>query len=94
MNFQVGDLVLAKLTGILRNPTVHKGLVRRYECPFKVLKRVGTMAYRIELPSTIRAHPVFHVSLLKPYHQDELDPDRGKSHRAPVEVKVSYDNEV
>ena len=94
VNFQVGDLVLAKLTGILRNPTVHKGLVRRYEGPFKVVKRVGTMAYRIELPPTIRAHPVFHVSLLKPYYQDELDPDRGKSHRAPVGVKVSYDNEV
>ncbi|KAK8716654.1 hypothetical protein V6N13_043959 [Hibiscus sabdariffa] len=94
MNFQVGDLVLAKLTGILRNPTVHKGLVRKYEGPFIVVKRVGTMAYRLKLSSTIRAHPVLHVSLLKSYHQDETDSDRGKSHRASVRVKVSYEKEV
>ncbi|KAE8703426.1 hypothetical protein F3Y22_tig00110469pilonHSYRG00022 [Hibiscus syriacus] len=93
VNFEVGDLVFAKLSGILRNP-YHKGLVRRYEGSFKVLKRVGTMAYRLELPSTIKAHPVFHVSLLKPYHQDEDELDRGKSHRAPVGVKVSYEIEV
>ncbi|KAE8692579.1 hypothetical protein F3Y22_tig00110831pilonHSYRG00022 [Hibiscus syriacus] len=78
---------------ILRNP-YHKGLVRRYEGSFKVLKRVGTMAYRLELSPTIKAHPVFHVSLLKPYHQDEEDLDRGKTHRAPVGVKVSYEKEV
>ncbi|KAE8731731.1 hypothetical protein F3Y22_tig00002684pilonHSYRG00048 [Hibiscus syriacus] len=93
VNFEVGDLVLAKLSGIMRNP-YHKGLVRRYEEPFKVLKRVGTMAYKLELPLTIKAHPVFHVSLLKTYHQDEEELDRGKSHRAPVGVKVSYEREV
>ncbi|KAE8657632.1 hypothetical protein F3Y22_tig00116984pilonHSYRG00043 [Hibiscus syriacus] len=79
VNFKDGDLVLAKLSGILRNP-YHKGLVRRYEGLFKVLKRVGTMAYRLELPSTIKAHLVFHVSLLKPYQHDEEELDRGKSH--------------
>ncbi|KAE8671970.1 hypothetical protein F3Y22_tig00111877pilonHSYRG00250 [Hibiscus syriacus] len=75
VNFQEGDLVLAKLTNILRNQDRHKGLVRRYEGPFKILKRIGTMAYRLDLPKTIRAHPVLHVSLLKPFHPDEDDPD-------------------
>ncbi|KAE8665117.1 cytochrome P450 78A7-like [Hibiscus syriacus] len=70
------------------------GLVRRYEGPFRIVKRVGTMAYKLELPPTIRAYPVIHVSLLKPYHQDTEDPDRGKSHRAPVGVAVSYDKEI
>ncbi|KAE8717722.1 hypothetical protein F3Y22_tig00110029pilonHSYRG00062 [Hibiscus syriacus] len=93
VNFEVSDLVLSKLSGILRNP-YHKGLVRSYEGPFKVVKRVGTMAYRLELPPTIKAHPVFHVSLLKPYHQDKEEVDQGKSHRAPVGVKVSYEKEV
>ncbi|KAE8687867.1 Detected protein of unknown function [Hibiscus syriacus] len=94
VNFEVGDLVLEKLANILCHADVHKGLVRRYEGPFRVVKRVGTMAYKLELPPTIRAHPVIHVSLLKPYHQDAEDPDRGKSHRAPVEVAVSYDKEI
>ncbi|KAE8715253.1 Detected protein of unknown function [Hibiscus syriacus] len=94
VNFEVGDLVLAKLANVLRHADVHKGLVRRYEGPFRVVKRVGTMAYKLELPPTIRAYPVIHVSLLKPYHQDTEDPDRGKSHRAPVGVAISYDKEI
>ncbi|KAK9004982.1 hypothetical protein V6N11_042432 [Hibiscus sabdariffa] len=92
--FQVGDLVLAKLHLVLRKPGVHKGLVRRYEGPFKIVKRVSAVAYKLELPSKLRVHPVFHVSMLKSFHSDGEDPDRGKSHRASIGVKVSYEKEV
>ena len=37
----------------------------RYCGPFKILKKIGDVAYRIELLEDIRAHPVFHVSKLK-----------------------------
>ncbi|KAE8736178.1 cytochrome P450 78A7-like [Hibiscus syriacus] len=94
VNFEVGDLVLVKLTNVLRHADVHKGLVRRYEGPFRIVKRIGTMTYKLELPPTIRVHPVIHVSLPKPYYQDVEDPNRGKSHRAPVGVAISYDKEI
>ncbi|KAE8662754.1 hypothetical protein F3Y22_tig00113145pilonHSYRG00163 [Hibiscus syriacus] len=93
VNFKVNDAVLAKLSGILHNP-YHKGLVLIYEGSFKVLKWVGIMAYRLEFPSTIQAHPMFHLSLLKLYHQDEEKLDRGKSHQEPIGVKASYNKEV
>ena len=39
--------------------------------PFKILERVGTVAYRLALlPSMLGVHEVFHVSMLRTYTQD------------------------
>ncbi|CAH9095580.1 unnamed protein product [Cuscuta europaea] len=94
--YTVGDLVFVKLLPqqfkVLR--TLHKGLVRRYEGPFPIIAKVGKVSYKLDLPSTLKIHPVFHVSMLKPYHGDEEDPSRGLSSRAPPVVTKSYDKEI
>ncbi|GJR95091.1 hypothetical protein Tco_0267265 [Tanacetum coccineum] len=58
-----------------------KGVVRfgkrgklnpRYVGPFKVIERVGEVAYKLELPEELsRVHNTFHVSNLKKCHADE-----------------------
>ncbi|KAL6349736.1 hypothetical protein AAG906_041143 [Vitis piasezkii] len=73
---------------------VHKGLVRRYEEPFPILGKVGKVSYKVELPPRLKIHPVFHVSYLKPYHEDKNDPNRGFSKRAPTEVVTFYDKKL
>jgi len=40
--------------------------------PFVVKRKVGSRAYEIELPERWDIHPVFHVSLLEPYHEDPV----------------------
>ena len=49
---------------------IHKGLMPKYDGPFEVVKWVGSMAYRLKLSKRLKVHPTFHVSLLKPYHED------------------------
>ena len=71
----------------------HKGLVRRYEAPFDVISQVGggRVAYKLQLPPKVKIHPVFHVSQLKPYHEDLEEPSREESTRAPKAVTTSFD---
>jgi hypothetical protein len=42
----------------------------QYCGPFEILYRVGLVAYRLALPPIVKAHNVFHVSLLKKYVHD------------------------
>ena len=46
-------------------------LAPRYIEPFEILKRVGTVSYRLALPSSLSGvHEVFHVSMLRKYTPD------------------------
>nr|GFC91599.1 putative reverse transcriptase domain-containing protein [Tanacetum cinerariifolium] len=74
MEFQVGDKVMLKVSpwkGVVRFGKRGK-LNPRYVVPFKVLERVGDVAYKIDLPKELsRVHNTFHVSNLKKCHADE-----------------------
>jgi hypothetical protein len=68
--YSVGDMILLSTKNIrLLDPGKNK-LLPKWLGPFRVIEKVGPVAYRLDLPPTMKIHPVFHVSLLKPYRSD------------------------
>ncbi|GKF05147.1 putative reverse transcriptase domain-containing protein, partial [Tanacetum coccineum] len=74
LEFQVGDKVMLKVSswkGVIRFGKRGK-LNPRYIRPFKIIAKVGTVAYRLELPERLsRVYSTFHVSKLKKCMADE-----------------------
>jgi len=67
IQFKGGQEVLLSTENIrLKTPGTQK-LLPRYIGPFVVKSRKGSVTYELRLPSALKIHPVFHVSLLKPY---------------------------
>ncbi|KAD6454147.1 hypothetical protein E3N88_08853 [Mikania micrantha] len=68
LEFEVGDMVLLKVSpwkGVVRFGKKGK-LAPRYVGPFKILERIGKVAYKLELPNELsNVHPTFHVSNLR-----------------------------
>ena len=73
LEFEVGDHVFLKVMpkrGVVRFGKREK-LSPRFIRPFKILERVGTVAYRLDLPPSMSGlHEVFNVSMLRKYTLD------------------------
>ena len=103
LEFEVGDHVFLKVMPKRRVVRFgkHGKLSSRFIGPFEILERVGTVAYRLALPSSISGvHEVFHVSMLRRYTQNpahvvdwgeiEVDTD-GTFEEGPVCIVDSRD---
>jgi hypothetical protein len=69
-SFEPGDLVLLSTTNLRLKVPGSQKLLPRYIGPFAIEKKAGTAAYKLALPSSMRVHPVFHVSLMHEYRAD------------------------
>ncbi|KAK2997039.1 hypothetical protein RJ639_026403 [Escallonia herrerae] len=91
--FNVGDKFMVKLL-----PQDHKflkergsRLLQKYEGPLTVVKKIGKMAYKVDPPHwwSHQLHPIFHVSMLKPFYEDTADPSRGQIRRLGLKPKAA-----
>ena len=90
MFLKVGDFV---------NIRLHRGYVlpglkqpktsQQFVGPFKVLQRIGSLAYRIDVPSTWRIHPVLSIAQLEPVPDPSQDPYHRPRPDHPPSVEVA-----
>ncbi|MBW0540817.1 hypothetical protein O181_080532 [Austropuccinia psidii MF-1] len=89
-DFKEGDQVLVSTLNF-NNLKGTKNMRDSYVGPFTIIKLIGENSVEVrpteEFP---RKHPVFPVSLVKPYFQTEEDklPSRKKNHTQPERVEV------
>jgi Reverse transcriptase (RNA-dependent DNA polymerase)/RNase H-like domain found in reverse transcriptase/Integrase zinc binding domain/Chromo (CHRromatin Organisation MOdifier) domain/gag-polyprotein putative aspartyl protease/Integrase core domain len=69
VTYQVGTQVLLNTRNIRLKAVGTPKLLPRWVGPFKVTANIGQAAVRLELPEKWKIHDVFHVALVKPYHE-------------------------
>jgi len=63
--FDIGDLVYLKTKNLAVADDEKVKLRGRFAGPFKITKKMSDVAYQLQLPSSWRIHPVFHIAKLK-----------------------------
>jgi len=86
-NYKVGDLVMLSTKNLKYQMVRRKTekLTERFVGPYKIKKIVSSNAVELELPSTIRIHPVVNVSRIR-YYVGQVKGQR-KEQPAPVIIE-------
>ena len=66
--FQVGDMVFLRLQPY-KNSSLklkgHQNLAPKFYGPYKVLQKIGSVVYKLEIHPSSHIHLVFHASCIK-----------------------------
>ena len=85
--YNTGDQVWLEGKNLKFPHQVTKLAPKRYG-PFKIIKAISPVAYRLQLPPTWTIHDVFHASLLSPYSET---PAHGPNFSRPPPDLISGD---
>ena len=61
--------------------------------PFKILAKIGTRAYKLALPPSMKIHNTIHLSLLEPY-QDNRFPSQIPEPAPPIQIQGEDEHEL
>ncbi|KAM4057840.1 integrase core domain-containing protein [Hirsutella rhossiliensis] len=76
--FQEGDMVYLVRRNIKTKRPSNKLDFKKLG-PFKVKKTISKVNYELSLPTTMRIHPIFHISLLEPAPRNAKPQEKSKS---------------
>ena len=95
MFMKVGDYANLRLHRGYILPAMKKNpkLSQQFIGPFKILRRVGRLAYELDIPPTWRIHPAFTIAMLGPAPPPDSDPFHRPRPNHPESVEVDGEPE-
>ena len=72
--YQVGDQVWLSTANLRLIRPRTKKLAKKFKGPYTVTQIISSNAYKLDLRGTMRVHPVFHTSQLKPFKDSDMYP--------------------
>lgn len=81
VEYKLGQQVLLSTKNLRSRMLGSPKFLPRYIGPFKIIDKINEVAYKLQLPSTLKMHDVFHVSLLEEYRSRE---EGGTSQPPPI----------
>jgi hypothetical protein len=87
VEYRVGDMVLLNSKNYQLKGTGKEKLKPKFVGPYKIIKKINNVAFKLQLPGTLRIHPVFHVSQFKPFVADPF-PVRATGGRKPPQYAI------
>ena len=88
-----GDRVWLKRKNIRTTRPLNK-LDHKQIRPYTILEKVGSHAYKLDLPASVKLHPVFHISLLEPTASTEPIPGHHQLPPPPIIIEAQQEWEV
>ena len=85
--FNIKDRVLVDRRNLQVKAGNNKSLTREWLGPYKVIKAIGSHAYRLEVPDGTRCHNVGHTTLLKPFRKRDEPQDMDNDEAEVWEVE-------
>jgi Chromo (CHRromatin Organisation MOdifier) domain len=70
VEFNVDDLVLLSTKNLRLKTEKPRKLWPRFVGPYKIVARIGPVAYKLQMPNSVKIHNVFHVSMLHKFRSD------------------------
>lgn len=80
IEFEVGDLVWLNIKNFKMLKTLANRFIPKYMGPYKIIRKPYPNVYTLQLLMMLVTHLIFHVSKLKPIHEDKKEKDRKHAH--------------
>jgi transposase InsO family protein len=98
VEYEEGQKVWLSTTDLRLQSKITPKLSPRWIGPFTILQKLSPLTYRLDLPSSLSVHPVFHISKLRLHCQSERfdphrDPSSSSSRPPPVIIEEGEEAE-